>query len=719
MAGLKKKLTRSLMQGVRQVLRAFRIGSPSPMEPVVSLSRRQFLELFSVGLVDDCLATGDEFSAEEALLSCLAGRPPTSWPAFPARMTDIDSRDCEAVLDEARRILDNRFTIGSWEEVNFGASVDWTYDPTTDPVHRWTCELHRHRWLAVLTRAYRDTADERYAIKFDALMADWIRANPVPDRRDEANVAWTLMGVGMRCLIWPTTFGVFLRSDKFRPETRLLMLRSIVEHGRYLNCFETRLNHLLREANGLAHLALTFPEIREVSGWCDTAFARLEKALYEQVNSDGVQIELSTGYQWLAVEECEATAGLLRLAGRHAAAQDAEERLAAMYTVLAHVMRPDGTWPVLNDGFLENPRDCRERLRRAGAELKRPDLRYVGSCGAEGVQPVATSVPFQNGGWYVMRSGWSENAHWLVFNASGVGGFHGHEDRLSIDVCAYGEPLIVDAGNWSYNRNDPFRSYFVSSQAHNTVVPTGMSQVRRWDPQAYQPRRQWEDEAEWLSGEGFDFVSASYTGGYAEFSLYRPRDPDVVRGLRHWRAVLFVRPHYWIVLDQLETQQPLDCEMHFHTMPGVSVSAQDTRTWVLTGGNCGARLALATTAPLPTRLVKGSENPIQGWVNTGRCYDKSPATVLIRDLRVDDALTIATLLYPMPTEASVALRSFKQVPVEGAKGWGFQVDSESGTDYILVGLERGHRRLAGHEFSGRFSRLSTDRSGDVVERAEL
>ena len=86
-----------------------------------------------------------------------------------------------------------------------------------------------------------------------------------------------------------------------------------------------------------------------------------------------------------------------------------------------------------------------------------------------------------------MRSDWSRDARYLLFRASPFGGFHGHEDKLSIEVSAYGTPLLVDAGTYTYNERDPYRDHFVSSHAHNTVVIDGMSQVRRWQVRHWRP----------------------------------------------------------------------------------------------------------------------------------------------------------------------------------------------------------------------------------------
>jgi len=148
-----------------------------------------------------------------------------------------------------------------------------------------------------------------------------------------------------------------------------------------------------------------------------------------------------------------------------------------MYQMLAYLIRPDGTFPEINDGFLHwKP----IRLAKAGRLFNRPDFCFVGSQGTEGSPPSKTSIAIQDAGFCVMRTDWTSQARYLFFDAGPFGGPHGHEDKLNIEVCAFGQPFIVDSGSYTYHRQDPFRTYFVGSSGHNTILVDGQSQIRRW-----------------------------------------------------------------------------------------------------------------------------------------------------------------------------------------------------------------------------------------------
>ena len=61
---------------------------------------------------------------------------------------------------------------------------------------------------------------------------------------------------------------------------------------------------------------------------------------------------MSVGYQWLTVIEFESTRALLSRHGRKAAVKNLDAALRKMYELLAAVIRPDCSFPQLNDGFM-------------------------------------------------------------------------------------------------------------------------------------------------------------------------------------------------------------------------------------------------------------------------------------------------------------------------------------------------------------------------------
>ncbi|MBV7336996.1 heparinase II/III family protein [Chloroflexi bacterium TSY] len=353
---------------------------------------------------------------------------------------NIYQLDRQEILHRAAQILDHRFTFLNLPSVQLEPELDWRYDPTTDPFSRWAAELNRHHWWADLALAYQYTLDEQYAQKFVDLLVNWIHTNPLLPKKNERDPIWTLMNVGMRSLNWIAAFALFQHSDAFTTKAKCLMLRSLYDHARFLNCYQTSRNHLLRESNGLAAIAVYFPEFDEAGEWLHQAFKRLDDELQAQINEDGSQIECSTGYQWMVTEEFDATSNII--GALDSAAQDSptfielerllKTSLEKMYGMLVGIIRPDGTFPQINDGYLGQAENLAVRLLEIGIQLKRDDLVFVGTAGKQGKPPAYQSVGYENAGLYVMRSSWESSANYLLFDAGPYGGPHGHEDKLAL-----------------------------------------------------------------------------------------------------------------------------------------------------------------------------------------------------------------------------------------------------------------------------------------------
>ena len=225
-------------------------------------------------------------------------------PAFPPHIVSA-AQNLQGV--SAERLAQLRFTLSSEEEVCFDKKIDWQFDPTSDPARRWAKALHRHQWLVHLAEAFRRTKEQQYADIAGEILLDWIEENPPPPTKDEQNVAWTLMGAGIRAMIWPDALELFAKSQIFKEQVAPRMLLSLHDHAEFLATHRTHLNHLLREANGLLHIGLRYPEFIQSKVWRQASIARLEREIDQQINTDGSHIELSPAYQWLVVEELEST----------------------------------------------------------------------------------------------------------------------------------------------------------------------------------------------------------------------------------------------------------------------------------------------------------------------------------------------------------------------------------------------------------------------------
>lgn len=177
-------------------------------------------------------------------------------------------------------------------------------------------------------------------------------------------------------------------------------------------------------------------------------------------------------------------------------------------------------------------------LARTWPFFEREDIRYILTQGREGTKPSAASRYWENSGWAVMRSEWDEqpfeHARHLVFKASPRGP-HGHLDQLSLTLYAYGRPLLIDPGRLNYRAQG---RVFRSTPYHNTVTVDGRDQ------------RDGDASFEhWKSTETYDLAVGSH-------QLYP--------GVTHRRKIVFVKPHFWIVRDDLMSDDNHRFEHRWH-----------------------------------------------------------------------------------------------------------------------------------------------------------
>jgi uncharacterized heparinase superfamily protein len=613
-----------------------------------TLTMAEFLARLDTGAFGARTANGDDRVA--ALISHFGKRTKSDWPDIARQLTDLridlDEMSSDAIVARADAALEHDLhPSGVRPVLRPGGMIDWSANPTGN--REWLLMLHRHAWWSLWAAAYDVTSDEKYARAFVDQITDWISQNRMPPLKSEHHAPWRLMECGLRLRIsWIPAFGYFYKSAAFTDDAKLQVLRAIYDHCNFLRHFFTNRNHLVRESNGLVAGAIAFPEFSEAEEWLAEGIARLDRELGAQVNVDGSHIEMSTGYQWLAIDEFEITRSLLQPVSRSLPNADLAGTLEKMYEFLTAVMRPDRCFPQLNDGFILWNAD---RLEAAARKLDRHDLEHAATCGTKGQPPARTSRSFPNAGLHVMRSGFATDSRYLIFDTGPYGGPHGHEDKLSFELYAFGTPFIVDPGSFTYEPGDPYRTYFVGSQGHNTILVDGASQVRRWSDLHMCPVAENSGHGEWISNEGFDWACGKYDEGYAEFALQRPADARPDFSASHTRQIIFVKPDYWIVVDKMEAQSAHDYTALFHLAPDIEVHEHSGAGATLWSNRTDACLFLATvsTDEFTSEVISGRESPIQGWYSEDH-HKKEPAAALAFNVANVCSTIVAWLLIPSP-----------------------------------------------------------------------
>jgi hypothetical protein len=617
-------------------------------------------------------------AARKAYAAVFRTRQSPRWFAGPREKGATKPKPTAGRLDAtyADKLLTHQWL---WQQdwFDLGPDIDWASNQMNQgesATVEWNASLNRHFHFRPLAEAYRQTGQEKYAAEIVAQMLDWIEDCPVlTDQSGNSpyHHAWETLNTACRAGdTWPNALYAILPSQALTDDALTTIVKSLVEHARHLDRWPTRSgNWLTAESKALFILGTLLPEFREAKVWRGHGIERLYRQLHTDVYPDGLEIELALGYNNWVLQNLGEVIELARLNGlADELPGDWLQRMEQMYNYQAYACMPNGQAAGLNDSGDASP----AALLRAGCGyfLHRDDWLWVATGGKEGRRPEKTSAAFPYSGHYVMRSGWDRDARWLLLDAGPFGSGHQHEDKLHLIAYAYGRPLLLDAGNYMYDHSC-WRRYVLSTRGHNTIRVNGEDQNRRADrptwvlPEPFQPL-----DNLWATDDAFDFVTGRYTSGYGAKRAIR---------VAHTRAVVFIKPDYWVVVDTL--QPPDDKEYSYESFFHLNADTAevDPKTAAVVTRNAKeANLVVWPVAAAPTRspdaqrpfglgagkldvaLVKGiKDEPVQGWANG----PWRPVPTAVVTGKGSGTICMATVLYPLAPGAACPIQSVALLPV--------------------------------------------------------
>jgi hypothetical protein len=202
-----------------------------------------------------------------------------------------------------------------------------------------------------------------------------------------------------------------------------------------------------------------------------------------------------------------------------------------------------------------------------------------------------------------------------------------------VQCSVFGEPCLVDGGTYCYTTDSEWRDYFRGTGAHSSIVVDGQSQSETAGPFGWK-RRPRVRLREWHSTPELDFLDAE-----SDAFLNLP-DPVV-----HRRRVIFVKPGYWIIVDDLTGLSTHQVELTFQFAP-LDVKLGPNR-WARAQMSGGRALWISpfASAALRPRLRTGEIMPIRGWIS-GDYGCRQPAPTLTYSSTVSLPWRVLTLLMP-------------------------------------------------------------------------
>ncbi|MDQ1923982.1 RICIN domain-containing protein [Massilia pseudoviolaceinigra] len=304
-----------------------------------------------------------------------------------------------------------------------------------------------------------------------------------------------------------------------------------------------------------------FPEfqaVRDITPRVELAF---EKFIDESFHRDGAMLEPSFNYN-LSAAEGESV--LLELGHARDAvwAKPLAERLQDFERFMRSVTLPTGYLPMEGEyvpriakPVWESPaiwEQWAQQQRNTLAEklynhpFKGDDIDRV----AAGGKLDFTSISFPYSGYAVLRKDWSTFSPYLYMSAFRPTVGHQMGNRNSVQIHAFGRPLIVIPGGDSYSAVTPGtkEAFFGAERTRktNTIMVNGLDQsfgMEHWTASAPTPI-----QARSAFTPHVDFVEGLHRNGYGAAHGTK----GVMTDVSHERAVIFLRDlDLWIMLDHL------------------------------------------------------------------------------------------------------------------------------------------------------------------------
>jgi heparan-sulfate lyase len=429
-----------------------------------------------------------------------------------------------------------------------GEDIDWKTNPVAD--NEWIWQMHRMVFWDALGRAYWHTGDEKYAQAWTDQLVDWVRKNPNDRAHD---YAWRTIEAGIRGNSWTGLFQRFIDSPSFTPEVLVTFLNSCYDHASYLMTRYTRGgNWALMEAEGIAFIAISFPEFSDAGKWRAEAFRRFNEEIIKQVYPDGHQRELAFGYHMGCINWFLRPYELAKMNGiENQFSSTYLEIIEKMCEVPMKISLPNGTHAQFGDDWEGGPEQNRGQFLKWAELFNREDFMYLATNGEKGKVPGETAYALPQSGIYSMRSGWNKEAICLVLKCGPDGGFHCQPDNGTFDLYAGGRNLMPDAGCYIYHGDPENREWFRQTKVHQTLTLDNADSK-------YAPRLKL-----WSTDENLNTLVV---------------ENDSYENLTHRRSIFFVDKKYFIIMDEAFGTATGQIGLHFQLAPGEAVFDEKNRT---------------------------------------------------------------------------------------------------------------------------------------------
>jgi hypothetical protein len=327
--------------------------------------------------------------------------------------------------------------------------LNWDIDPFDED--NWRYHFHALRLLDSEIDMYISNREEEKLQRIIEVILDWKRdivdekKNFQFNKKEDDSFAWHDMATGLRAMKLAWTFEEIVKLEDTHAMKKYEndLYKLVQLHIEALNRQKIApSNHAIYQIHGLMIMLRLFPNSMEkMNNIRLQTEENMLKVFYDQFFKEGIHKENSDRYHFFAVETFE--------------------------KILSEEIYPDikEVFPVMklakeNCKYMHFPNF--EPLMIGDSDYK-----IVKTSNKKGIKDGITCFK-ESGYTYVYQNG--NTPSMLFFDTAFLNRTHRHADFFNVLLYEYGKNILVDAGKYSYDKNNPFRKYCTGSRAHNIVL---------------------------------------------------------------------------------------------------------------------------------------------------------------------------------------------------------------------------------------------------------
>lgn len=477
------------------------------------------------------------------------------------------------------------------------AHFDWNVQYTNSP-NTYQLYLQSLQPLAYLSKAYELTGNSAYLVSGEAFLRSWICYKNDKKLSEKNPFLWYDHGTALRAENIIYFLLSYERALLLKPTLRRELDALLYEHGAFLSeekHYTKNHNHGIFQDRALLHIAY-FLRNEHAGAWVKLSRARIQEQFDYAFNDEMVHVENSPGYQIGVMGLFMDISDLLTL-NEDPFGEEIADKISLAAEFMAYVVKPNGYVAAIGD---TNSRSSEESLFNETVSLhvfQNPHLTYAATQGKEGEKPEKRAKFYPKSGYYLSRSSWEKaqyvDATWVMFKAGYTSRTHKHADDLSFMLYSKGTDIFVDTGWYNYMIGDPYRDYFISANAHNTVIVDGKT---------YSPIVENRDKTgilEFDENEKYDYVL-----GFNE----------MYSGVSIDRHFYYLRDNAILIYDNIKSKEKHIYSQLFHLGEKLKIIAQSSNEIVAQIGNSGYKVRIRQLGQdaLASVLTESTKEPLYG-----------------------------------------------------------------------------------------------------------